>query len=195
MKRLFDIGLSFLFLMFFLPFGILIAIIIVLESKGGVFYLQERVGLNSSKFSLYKFRTMRKDSDQLGKLTVGMRDPRITKSGYYLRKFKLDEFPQFLNVLIGEMSIVGPRPEVQEYVSLYSKKQMEVLKVKPGITDYASLKYFNENEILGNSSNPNKTYIEEVMPAKLLLNLKYIENPTLMQDLKIIWLTFLKIIK
>lgn len=195
MKRLFDIGLSFLFLMFFLPFGILIAIIIVLESKGGVFYLQERVGLNSSKFSLYKFRTMRKDSDQLGKLTVGMRDPRITKSGYYLRKFKLDEFPQFLNVLIGEMSIVGPRPEVQEYVSLYSKKQMEVLKVKPGITDYASLKYFNENEILGKSSNPNKTYIEEVMPAKLLLNLKYIENPTLMQDLKIIWLTFLKIIK
>ena len=195
MKRLFDIGLSFLFLMFFLPFGILIAIIIVLESKGGVFYLQERVGLNSSKFSLYKFRTMRKDADQLGKLTVGMRDPRITKSGYYLRKFKLDEFPQFLNVLIGEMSIVGPRPEVQEYVSLYSEKQMEVLKVKPGITDYASLKYFNENEILGKSSNPNKTYIEEVMPAKLLLNLKYIENPTLMQDLKIIWLTFLKIIK
>ena len=138
---------------------------------------------------------MRKDADQLGKLTVGMRDPRITKSGYYLRKFKLDEFPQFLNVLIGEMSIVGPRPEVQEYVSLYSKKQMEVLKVKPGITDYASLKYFNENEILGKSSNPNKTYIEEVMPAKLLLNLKYIENPTLMEDLKIIWLTFLKIIK
>ena len=195
MKRLFDIGLSFLFLIFFLPFGILIAIIIVLESKGGVFYLQERVGLNCSKFSLYKFRTMRKDADQLGKLTVGMRDPRITKSGYYLRKFKLDEFPQFLNVLIGEMSIVGPRPEVQEYVSLYSKKQMEVLKVKPGITDYASLKYFNENEILGKSSNPNKTYIEEVMPAKLLLNLKYIENPTLMEDLKIIWLTFLKIIK
>ncbi len=195
MKRLFDIGLSFLFLMFFLPFGILIAIVIVLESKGGVFYLQERVGLNCSKFNLYKFRTMRKDADQLGKLTVGMRDPRITKSGYYLRKFKLDEFPQFLNVLIGEMSIVGPRPEVQEYVSLYSKKQMEVLKVKPGITDYASLKYFNENEILGKSSNPNKTYVDEVMPAKLLLNLKYIENPTLKEDLKIIWLTFLKIIK
>ena len=180
MKRLFDIVLSFLFLFFFLPFGIIIAILIVLESKGGVFYRQERVGLNSSIFSLYKFRTMRKDADQLGKLTVGMRDPRITKSGYYLRKFKLDEFPQFLNVLIGEMSIVGPRPEVREYVSLYNKKQMEVLKVKPGITDYASLKYFNENEILGKSSNPNKTYIDEVMPAKLLLNLKYIENPTLM---------------
>jgi len=195
MKRLFDIVLSFLFLFFFLPFGIIIAILIVLESKGGVFYRQERVGLNSSIFSLYKFRTMRKDADQLGKLTVGMRDPRITKSGYYLRKFKLDEFPQFLNVLIGEMSIVGPRPEVREYVSLYNKKQMEVLKVKPGITDYASLKYFNENEILGKSSNPNKTYIDEVMPAKLLLNLKYIENPTLMEDLKIIWLTFIKIVK
>ena len=195
MKRLFDIILSFLFLFFFLPFGIIIAILIVLESKGGVFYRQERVGLNSSIFSLYKFRTMRKDADQLGKLTVGMRDPRITKSGYYLRKFKLDEFPQFLNVLIGEMSIVGPRPEVREYVSLYNKKQMEVLKVKPGITDYASLKYFNENEILGKSSNPNKTYIDEVMPAKLLLNLKYIENPTLMEDLKIIWLTFIKIVK
>jgi lipopolysaccharide/colanic/teichoic acid biosynthesis glycosyltransferase len=195
MKRIFDIVFSLFILTIFFPFGLLISIIIILESKGGVFYRQERIGLNNSKFYLFKFRTMRKDADKVGKLTVGMRDPRITKSGYYLRKFKLDEFPQFLNVLFGEMSIVGPRPEVREYVSLYNKKQMEVLKVKPGITDYASLKYFNENEILGKSSNPNKTYIDEVMPAKLLLNLKYIENPTLKEDLKIIWLTFLKIIK
>lgn len=195
MKRVFDILFSLIFLTIFLPFGIIIAIIIILESKGGVFYKQERVGKNNSKFYLFKFRTMRKDADKSGRLTVGMKDPRITISGYYLRKLKMDEFPQFLNVLFGDMSIVGPRPEVNEFVELYNEEQLQVLNVKPGITDYASLEYFNENEILGNSSNPNKTYIEEVMPEKLKLNQKYIQNPTLREDLKIMWLTFLKIIK
>lgn len=195
MKRIFDIFFSLIILFIFFPFGLIIAVLISLESKGGIFYKQERIGKNQIPFYLFKYRTMRKDADKSGKLTVGMRDPRITRTGYYLRKFKLDEFPQFLNVLIGEMSIVGPRPEVKEYVDLYTKEQLKVLSVKPGITDYASLEYFNENEILGKSDNPQQTYIDEVMPEKLKLNQKYIQHPTLMHDLKIMGLTFLKIIK
>lgn len=137
---------------------------------------------------------MRKDADKMGKITVGMRDPRITNSGYFIRKYKLDEFPQFLNVLFGQMSIVGPRPEVKEYVDLYTDEQRKILQVKPGITDYASLEYFKENEILGASGDPHKTYIEEIMPAKLELNKRYLNNPSLGQDLTIMWKTFRKII-
>lgn len=192
MKRLFDCFVAVVILMIFLPFGILIAAGIALESRGGVFYRQERIGKDGVPFRLWKFRTMRKDADRYGKLTIGMRDPRITRVGYFLRKVKLDEFPQFLNVLTGEMSIVGPRPEVKEYVDLYTDEQREVLTVKPGITDYASLEYFHENELLGKSENPRQTYIDEVMPAKITLNKKYIAHPTLGQDLKIMWLTFLK---
>jgi lipopolysaccharide/colanic/teichoic acid biosynthesis glycosyltransferase len=138
---------------------------------------------------------MKVNSDASGQLTVGMRDPRITTIGYFLRKTKLDEFPQFLNVLIGQMSIVGPRPEVKKYVDLYTEEQKRVLEVKPGITDYASIKYFRENEILGNAENPEKAYVEEIMPAKIALNMKYIENPGIDQDLRIMWMTFLKIIQ
>lgn len=194
-KRLFDILVSFVILSLFLPFGILIALAIVLESKGGAFYRQTRVGKNGVSFKLWKFRTMRVNADKLGKLTVGMRDPRITQVGYFIRKSKLDEFPQFINVFVGQMSIVGPRPEVQEYVDLYTHDQRQVLSVKPGITDYASLEYFTENELLGKSENPRETYIQEIMPAKIALNKKYIANPTLGQDIKIMWLTFLKMIK
>lgn len=194
MKRLFDIVLSSIVLIVFLPFGIIIALIILLTSKGGIFYVQERIGKEGNPFGLYKFRTMKKDADKAGKLTVGMRDPRITSIGYLLRKYKLDEFPQFINVLIGEMSVVGPRPEVEEYTSMYSKSQLEILKVKPGITDYASLQYYDENRLLGESKNPRETYINEIMPAKIELNRKYINNPTLSQDLKIVWLTFLKVL-
>lgn len=194
MKRLFDILVSLIILSVFLPFGILISLAIVLESKGGAFYRQERIGKNGVPFRLWKFRTMRVNADKLGKLTVGMRDPRITRVGYFIRKSKLDEFPQFLNVLTGEMSIVGPRPEVQEYVSLYTEEQRKILSVKPGITDYASLEYFKENELLGKSENPRETYIHEIMPAKIELNKKYIANPTLGQDIKIMWQTFLKIV-
>jgi lipopolysaccharide/colanic/teichoic acid biosynthesis glycosyltransferase len=195
MKRLFDILVSFLVLVLFLPFGIIISIAILCESRGGVFYRQVRVGKNGISFRLWKFRTMRVNADKLGKLTVGMRDPRITRVGYFIRKSKLDEFPQFINVFIGEMSVVGPRPEVQEYVDLYTPEQRVVLSVKPGITDYASLEYFKENELLGQSENPRETYIHEIMPAKIELNKKYIANPTLGQDIKIMWLTFLKMVK
>jgi len=137
---------------------------------------------------------MKPDADKAGKLTVGMRDPRITSIGVFLRKFKLDEFPQFINVLGGEMSIVGPRPEVKEYVDLYNEEQRKILEIKPGITDYASLEYFKENEILGKAEDPQKAYIEDVMPAKLELNKKYLANPSVGHDIKIMWLTFRKMI-
>lgn len=194
MKRAFDTIVSLFILICFLPFGIILAFWISLESKGGIFYRQQRIGLNGNPFYILKFRTMRKNADQFGKLTVGMRDARITRAGYLLRKFKLDEFPQFINVLKGEMSIVGPRPEVQEYVNLYTVEQQKILNVKPGITDYASIEFFNENELLGNSEDPNKTYIEIIMPAKLEMNKKYLDNPSLRQDMKIIWQTFTRII-
>ncbi|MEJ6582922.1 MAG: sugar transferase [Crocinitomicaceae bacterium] len=194
MKRLFDVIVSSLILMIFLPFGIIVSLAILFESRGGAFYFQERIGKNGVPFKLWKFRSMRKNADKSGKLTVGMRDPRITRSGIFIRKYKFDEFPQFINVLKGEMSIVGPRPEVKEYVDLYTEEQREVLNVKPGITDLASLEYFKENELLGNSEDPQKTYIEEIMPAKIELNKKYISNPTIGADIKIMWQTFLKII-
>jgi lipopolysaccharide/colanic/teichoic acid biosynthesis glycosyltransferase len=194
MKRLFDILFSLMILIFFLPFGIILSFLIVLESKGGFFYKQERIGKNGIPFYLLKFRSMRIDADKLGKLTVGMRDPRITRIGHFIRKFKLDEFPQFINVLKGEMSVVGPRPDVKEYVDIYSSEERKVLEVKPGITDYASLEYFEESDLLAKSSNPEKTYIEEIMPAKLKLNQKYIANPTLLVDLKIIFLTAKRIL-
>lgn len=194
MKRLFDIVVSSLILLFFLPFGIVFSILILCESRGGIFYRQRRVGRYGKDFGLFKFRTMRPDSDKLGQLTVGMRDPRITRIGYFLRKYKIDEFPQFLNVIRGEMSIVGPRPEVREYVDLYTPAQKKILDIKPGITDYASLEYFDENRLLGEAADPRMTYIQEIMPAKLELNRKYLENPTVMHDLKIMWLTFRKMI-
>ena len=195
MKRLFDIVVSTLILVCFLPVGLLIALLIAIESRGGIFYRQQRVGQHGTTFRLWKFRTMRKNADRLGQLTVGMRDPRITRVGLFIRKVKLDEFPQFLNVLSGEMSIVGPRPEVQEYVDLYTEEQRVILSIKPGITDYASLEYFKENELLGQSADPRKTYIEEVMPAKIELNKRYLANPTVGHDLKIMWLTFMKMVK
>lgn len=194
MKRIFDIIFSIVVLLLFLPIGLIVSLWIALESKGGVFYFQERIGLKGRPFKLWKFRTMVKNADKSGKLTVGMKDARITRSGIFIRKYKLDEFPQFINVLIGNMSIVGPRPEVFEYTELYTEEQKKVLNVKPGITDLASLEYFNENDLLGKSENPHKTYIEEVMPAKLELNKKYLENQSLVQDLKIIWRTFFKVV-
>lgn len=195
MKRIFDIVVSLIILILFFPIGIIISLWILLESKGGVFYKQERIGKDGVPFKMFKFRSMRKDADKAGNLTVGMRDPRITRSGYFIRKYKLDEFPQFINVLKGDMSIVGPRPEVREYTDLYTDEQRKILSVKPGITDYASLEYFKENELLGQSADPHRTYIEEIMPAKIELNMKYIKDPGIVQDMKIMWKTFLKIIK
>jgi lipopolysaccharide/colanic/teichoic acid biosynthesis glycosyltransferase len=195
MVRLFDILFSSIVILLFLPFGVCLALAIVCTDPGSVFYRQTRIGLNSKPFRLYKFRSMKMKQDVNASLiTVGMRDPRITRVGYFIRKFKLDEFPQFLNVLIGDMSVVGPRPEVERYVKFYSSEQLRVLTVRPGITDRASLEYFDENRILGLSNDPEKTYIEEIMPAKLKINLKYIEKISLMENMKIILATLKKVI-
>jgi len=193
LKRLFDIICSLFGLIFLSPFLILISFTVALTSKGGVFYLQERVGKDGKSFNLFKFRTMFTGSDKKGLLTVGGRDPRVTGIGYYLRKYKLDELPQLLNVLFGRMSLVGPRPEVRKYVDLYTVEQRRVLDVKPGITDYASLEYFSENELLAKSSDPEQTYIKEIMPAKLELNKRYISEAGLVTDLKLIFRTLGKI--
>jgi len=160
-----------------------------------IFYLQTRVGKNNKDFKLFKFRTMHLDADKKGLLTVGGRDPRVTKIGYYLRKYKLDELPQLFNVLFGSMSLVGPRPEVRKYVDLYTKEQQLVLSVKPGITDFASLEYINENDLLAKSDNPEQTYINDIMPNKLALNAKYIQQQGFGVDLQIIFKTLSKIIK
>jgi lipopolysaccharide/colanic/teichoic acid biosynthesis glycosyltransferase len=195
MKRVFDILFALIVLICFLPIGILLSLWILLESRGGVFFSQNRVGKDGVSFQLLKFRSMHVNAEAQGRITVGSRDSRITKSGYYLRKYKLDEFPQFINVLKGEMSIVGPRPEVREYVDLYTESQRKILQVKPGITDLASLAYFHENELLAKSDNPQQTYIQEVMPEKIRLNEKYLANPSLSQDLVIICKTFAKIFR
>ncbi|MSP70245.1 MAG: sugar transferase [Bacteroidetes bacterium] len=193
-KRLFDIFSSLLGLVIFFPFLIAISVLIFVNSRGGVFYRQIRVGKNGKDFKLWKFRTMQPDSDKNGLLTVGGRDARITSLGYYLRKYKLDELPQLMNVFVGEMSIVGPRPEVRKYVDLYTSEQLHVLDVQPGITDYASIEYANENDLLAESSDPENKYIQQVMPAKLKLNMKYIAEKSLGTDLKIIFRTLGKII-
>ncbi len=194
MKRVLDFLCSLVVLVLLLPVWLVVALLIVLESRGGVFYVQKRVGKDNRDFNLYKFRTMRPDSDSKGLLTVGARDSRITRVGYFLRKYKIDEFPQLLNILKGDMSIVGPRPEVRKYVDLYTPEQMRVLSVRPGLTDYASIRYVNENEVLAASDNPERTYIEEVMPAKLALNLQYIDNQSLKEDFKLIFKTFTAIL-
>lgn len=195
MKRLMDLFTALLVLVLFLPFGILISLLILLESSGGVFYRQERIGLKGKPFNLLKFRSMRPNADLQGKLTVGERDPRVTRIGFFIRKFKLDEFPQFINVLKGEMSVVGPRPEVAEYVALYSENQRRVLDVKPGITDEASITYFEENKLLSKSTNPQKTYIEEIMPEKIRINLAYQERATVWTDLGVVWKTAVRMVK
>ncbi len=194
LKRSFDILLSVIGLLILFPLLIVITIAILLDSKGGAFYHQRRVGRQGNEFRLHKFRTMKPYSDSLGLLTIGGKDPRITKIGYSLRKYKLDELPQLFNVLKGEMSFVGPRPEVKKYVNLYTEEQRKVLTIRPGITDYASLEYFNENDVLAESSNPEQTYIEEIMPAKLTLNTKYLKDTSLKTDLKIIYATILRIV-
>ena len=193
-KRIFDVFFSLVALTLLFPLMLLTALAIVCDSKGGVFYRQVRVGKNNTDFYLYKFRTMRVRSDEQNLITVGDRDSRITKVGYFLRKAKWDELPQLLNIVRGEMSIVGPRPEVRKYVDLYTKEQMRVLEVLPGLTDYASIDYIDENALLEKSDNPQHTYIHEIMPAKLQLNFKYIEHQSLLVDLKIILRTIGKIL-
>lgn len=190
MIRFFDIIFSALGLIVLLPVFAAICLKIKIGSKGGCFFIQERIGKDGKPFGLYKFRTMRIGADSEGLLTVGEHDARITRVGYFLRKTKMDELPQLWNVLKGDMSLVGPRPEVRKYVELYTDEQRKVLRVRPGITDYASIEYVNENELLSKAEDPDRTYIEEVMPDKIKLNMRYLEHYTVSEYFKIIFLTF-----
>lgn len=194
MIRFFDILFSFLGILLLSPVFLLLYIAIRLESKGGGFYKQLRVGLNDKDFHVYKFRSMRIGSDKQGLITVGGRDSRITHIGYFIRKYKLDELPQLFNVLKGDMSLVGPRPEVRKYVDLYTEEQRRVLSVRPGITDYASIEYVDENTILGQAEDPDKTYVEQILPDKIRYNMKYINHQCLNEYFKLIFLTFKTIV-
>lgn len=195
MKRLLDITASGLGLIFLSPLFLIVALWIKSDSHGPVFYRQSRVGRYGKDFRLFKFRSMRVGSDKKGLITVGGHDPRVTRSGYYIRKYKLDELPQLINVFIGDMSLVGPRPEVRKYVDLYTPEQLHVLDVRPGITDLASIRYRNENELLAKASDPEQYYRDVVMQDKLRINLQYISDHSFFRDLKIIFMTFKVIIK
>ena len=194
LKRIFDIILSLFVLIILLPFMLIIAILIKIDSKGSIFFKQIRVTKNGREFKIFKYRTMRVGSDKYSQITVG-KDDRITKIGSFLRKYKLDEIPQLINVLIGDMSLVGPRPEVPKYVALYTDEQKEILKVRAGITDYASIEFSNENDLLASEEDPEKAYIKKVMPKKIELNKKYISEISMLTDIKIILLTIKKILK
>lgn len=195
MIRFFDFLFSLLGILILLPVFVILYLAISFESKGGGFYKQQRVGRHGKDFFVYKFRSMRVGSDQKGLITVGGRDPRITRIGYFIRKYKLDELPQLFNVFRGDMSLVGPRPEVRKYVDLYTDEQKKVLSVRPGITDYASIEYMDENAILGQADDPDKAYVELIMPDKIRCNMKYINNKSIKEYFKIIFLTCWKIIR
>jgi lipopolysaccharide/colanic/teichoic acid biosynthesis glycosyltransferase len=194
MIRTLDFLFSFLGLILLAPFFVLIALFIWISSSGPVLFRQSRIGLNGVEFKIYKFRSMRLNSDRLGLITVGGRDPRVTSIGYFLRKYKLDELPQLINVLKGDMSMVGPRPEVKKYVDLYTKEQRKVVSIRPGITDWASIYFRDENIILGQSADPERDYIGKIMPEKLNYNLIYIQNYGILEYFKIIFITFWQII-
>jgi lipopolysaccharide/colanic/teichoic acid biosynthesis glycosyltransferase len=192
MLRFFDILFSAIGIILLSPLLIIISIYVYFDSRGPIIYMQKRVGRNGKDFCLYKFRSMYVNSENNGLITIGKRDPRITRSGYILRQIKLDELPQLFNVFKGDMSFVGPRPEVRKYVDLYTPIQKEVLSVRPGITDYASIKFSNENELLSGKKNPEEYYINFILPKKIRLNLVYISNRNLFQYFRIIILTIFK---
>jgi lipopolysaccharide/colanic/teichoic acid biosynthesis glycosyltransferase len=194
MIRFLDFSFSFLGLVFLSPIFVIIGLLIKINSKGPVFYNQSRIGLNGFEFKVFKFRSMKLNADQLGLITVGGRDIRVTSIGYFLRKYKLDELPQLINVLIGNMSLVGPRPEVKKYVDLYTAEQRKVLSIRPGITDWASINYRDENVILEDALNPEKEYIEKIMQDKLRFNLIYIHKYGVLEYFKIIFTTIWRII-
>lgn len=194
-KRAFDILSSGLGLTLLSPLFLILAIWIKLDSKGPVFYKQIRAGRLNKDFTLLKFRSMRTGSDKKGLITIGGRDPRVTKSGYYIRKYKLDELPQLINVFLGDMSLVGPRPEVRHYVDMYNEEQLIVLTIRPGITDMASIRYRNENELLESVDNPEQYYREVIMQDKLRINMEYVEKASFWFDIKLILSTVIKIFR
>ncbi len=194
LKRTFDILASGLGLILVSPIFIVLAIWIRIDSQGPVFYRQVRVGRGNKDFRLFKFRSMRVGADKQGLITIGGRDPRVTRSGYFIRKYKLDELPQLINVFLGDMSLVGPRPEVRKYVDMYTEEQLHVLDVRPGITDAASIAYRNENELLEQAENPDQYYIDVIMPDKLRINLEYVNHHSFWGDIRLIFRTFWAIV-
>lgn len=194
MKRLFDIFASGLGLLILSPLFLVVAIWIKIDSPGPVFYRQVRVGRGNKDFRIYKFRSMKVGADKQGLITVGGHDPRVTRSGYFIRKYKLDEFPQLINVFVGDMSLVGPRPEVRKYVNMYTPEQMHVLDVRPGVTSLASIRYRNENELLDKAENPDQFYVDVIMQDKLAIDLEYVREASLWYDIKLIFKTFWEII-
>ena len=194
MKRLFDIVASGIGLVLLSPLFLVLAIWIKMDSKGPVFYRQVRVGKNNKNFRILKFRSMHVGADKGSLVTIGGRDSRITRSGYYIRKYKFDEIPQLINVFIGDMSLVGPRPEVRYYVNYWTSEQMHVLDVRPGITDPASIKFRNENELMEKAEAPEDYYINVIMQEKIKLYLEYVENASFWYDIKLIFMPFKVII-
>ena len=194
MKRLFDIVASGLGLIVLSPLFLILAIWIKLDSKGPVFYRQVRVGYKNKDFRIFKFRSMRVGADKGSLVTIGGHDPRVTRSGYFIRKFKFDELPQLINVFLGDMSLVGPRPEVRHYVDYWTPEQMHVLDVRPGITDPASIKFRNENELMEQAEDPEKYYIEVIMQEKIKLYLEYVEKHSFLYDIGLIFKTFFVIV-
>ena len=190
MKRLFDIVASGLGLIVLSPLFLILAIWIKLDSKGPVFYRQVRVGYKNKDFRIFKFRSIRVGADKGSLVTIGGHDPRVTRSGYFIRKFKFDELPQLINVFLGDMSLVGPRPEVRHYVDYWTPEQMHVLDVRPGITDPASIKFRNENELMEKAEDPEKYYIEVIMQEKIKLYLEYVEKHSFLYDIELIFKTF-----
>ena len=195
MNRLFDIVASGCGLLVLSPVLLIVAIWIKLDSRGPVFYRQVRVGYKNKDFRIFKFRSMRIGADKGSLVTIGGRDPRVTRSGYFIRKYKLDELPQLLTVFIGDMSLVGPRPYVRHYVDYLTPEQMRVLDVRPGITDPASIKFRNENELMGQAENPEEYYIHVIMQEKIKLYLEYVANASFLYDLKLILQTFKVIVR
>jgi lipopolysaccharide/colanic/teichoic acid biosynthesis glycosyltransferase len=193
-KRLFDIVASGLGLVFISPLFFVLAIWIKMDSKGPVFYRQVRVGRGNKDFRIFKFRSMRVGADKGSLVTIGGHDPRVTRSGYFIRKFKFDELPQLINVFIGDMSLVGPRPEVRHYVDYWTPEQMHVLDVRPGITDPASIKFRNENELMEKAEDPEQYYVEVIMQEKIKLYLEYVEKHSFLYDIGLIFKTFWVII-
>jgi lipopolysaccharide/colanic/teichoic acid biosynthesis glycosyltransferase len=193
-KRCFDIVFSLICLMLLTPLLLLISFIIIIDSKGPVFFIQGRVGKNNQDFNIYKFRTMRIQSESKGLLTLGNHDSRITQVGYFLRRYKIDEFPQLLNILKGDMSFVGPRPELRYYVNFYSEDDLRIFEVRPGITGLASLKYRNEVELLKAAENPEEFFIKTIIPDKLKYNKAYIKQRHFFFDLKLIFITIVQVV-
>lgn len=193
-KRSFDVVFSLIGLIVLAPILIVISILIKLDSKGPILFIQGRVGKNNKDFNIYKFRTMRIQSETKGLLTLGNKDSRITKVGYFLRRYKIDEFPQLINILKGDMSFVGPRPELRYYVNFYNEDDMKIFVVRPGITGLASLKYRNEVELLKAANDPENFFIKTIIPDKLKYNKEYIKRRNFFFDLKLIFITIIKVI-